>query len=158
MRRYGSRTREVIYVDPATAKRAAQLAARHRASKSEVYRLAIEEGFKSVRPALKRLQRTRPPTYRAARGGGASASAAASIASSQLGAYDQLLAYGNTYWSLLDEPDRDALNTALLAYADVLGLYDDAESMIESVLDTVIGALDGGSIVSDDHDPPLPGD
>ncbi len=159
MRRYGSRTREVIYVDPAIAKRVAQLAARHRASKAEVYRLAIEAGFRHIRPALKRLERSRPPTYRAARGGGSSASAPASVTVSELGTHDQLLAYGNMYLSLFDAPDRDVLYAALLAHAEALGLDDDdLESMIESVLNAVSGAGGGEPIISDDDDPPLPGD
>ena len=60
----GSKIRTVIFVPVALAERCAALASRHRASRSEVYRLAIEHGIKHVRPALKRLERQRPETYR----------------------------------------------------------------------------------------------
>ena len=151
-----SKVRVVIFVPPEIADRCSMLAARHRASKSEVYRLAIETGLKDVRPALQRLARRRPAVYRAARGGGSRRPAVVSRStpkgSASTDLYEQVLAYGKTFLSVTPGCCRDDARVVLEAQARVLGVPAD---LIDELVDEVLAELfseagPGGGGASDD--------
>ena len=120
----GPKIRAVIFVTAPVAERCAALAARHRASRSEVYRLAIEHGLKHVKPALKRLERIRPESYRSARGGGlrpGSRSRATNRAVvGEEGVYARLLDYGHSYLSVSPTAERDDVRVALATEAKLV--------------------------------------
>ena len=135
----GSKIRTVIFVPTLLAERCAALAARHRASRSEVYRLAIEHGLKHVRPALKRLERTRPESYRPARGGGLQSGPRSRTpgraAVPEGGVYARLLDYGHSYMSVSPNAERDDVRVALATEAKLLQAPDDGlDGLIEEVL------------------------
>ena len=138
----GSKIRAVIFVPVPLAERCAALATRHRASRSEVYRLAIEHGLKHVRPALRRLERQRPETYRPARGGGSKAAGRGSRSfsgvSTEAAVYNRLLSYGQSYLSVSPDADRDDVRVALATEAKILEVGDDG---VGGLLDDVLGEL-----------------
>ena len=132
-----SKVRVVIFVPVDMAARCAELAERHRASRSEVYRLAIERGLRDVRPALKRLERARPANYRPARGGGSPKQRAARAArhAAPDGAYASLSGYGRSFLSVSPGCDREDARVALEAQAKVLDLDGpDGDAIVDQVL------------------------
>ncbi|MDE2906571.1 MAG: hypothetical protein OXQ28_10865 [Acidobacteriota bacterium] len=138
----GSKVRTVIFVPVPLAERCAALASRHRASRSEVYRLAIEHGLKHVRPALKRLERTRSQSYRPARGGGLQPGTKSRrrdpLVVAEEGVYARLLDYGHSFLSVSPNAERDDVRVALATEAKLLEADDDG---LDDVLDEILGEL-----------------
>ena len=152
----GPKIRAVIFVTAPVAERCAALAARHRASRSEVYRLAIEHGLKHVKPALKRLERIRPESYRSARGGGlrpGSRSRATNRAVvGEEGVYARLLDYGHSYLSVSPTAERDDVRVALATEAK---LVQAPEAGLDELLDEILGELfsdEGSGPIADGGD------
>ena len=138
----GPKIRTVIFIPVSVAERCAALASRHRASRSEVYRLAIEHGIKHVRPALKRLERTRPESYRPARGGGLQSGTRSRPTDRPVaaagGVYPRLLDYGHSYLSLSPNAERDDVRVALATEAKLLQAPEEG---LDDLLDDVLGEL-----------------
>ncbi|MCY4123305.1 MAG: hypothetical protein OXG72_20545 [Acidobacteria bacterium] len=159
----GPKIRTVIFVPAALAERCAALASRHRASRSEVYRLAIEHGLKHVRPALKRLERTRPDSYRPARGGGLQPGTRSRPTDRAVvgeeGVHARLLDYGHSYLSVSPNAERDDVRVALATEAKLLQAPD---AGLDNLLDDVLGELfsdEGSPQPADaDNDAVLPPD
>ena len=140
------KARVVIFVPLSVAERCQALATRHKASKSEVYRLAIEAGLKSVRPALQRLARNRPESFQPSRGGG-TGRAAPSSAPTSAGAvgedvHAQVLAYGQRLVSVSPGTEREDARVVLEAQARVLGVPADD---VDQTVDEVLGELFAGT-------------
>ena len=152
----GPKIRAVIFVTAPVAERCAALAARHRASRSEVYRLAIEHVLKHVKPALKRLERIRPESYRSARGGGlrpGSRSRATNRAVvGEQGVYARLLDYGHSYLSVSPGAERDDVRVAVATEAK---LIQAPQAGLDELLDEILGELftdEGSSPLADPAD------
>lgn len=135
------KARVVVFLPTAVIQRCAALATRYRASRSEILRIAIERGLKDVRPVLRRLERQRPASYQATRGGGSTSSGRARRSTSApepVRIYDQLLRYGQSLLSVSPGCDREDARVPLEAQAKVLGADPAA---LPDLLDDVLSQL-----------------
>lgn len=136
------KARVVVFLPTAVIQRCAALATRYRASRSEILRIAIERGLKDVRPVLRRLERQRPESYQATRGGGSTSSGRARRSTPSppepVRIYDQLLRYGQSLLAVSPGCDREDARVPLEAQAKVLGADPAA---LPDLLDDVLSQL-----------------